>query len=160
MSSETKQTAQHSSTTNRRFYSRREVRALAYIDLGRDNGGIVLNLSEGGLAIHSAISLNERRLPHVRFQLPQSSTWVEARGEVAWTSENGMQAGIQLIGLGDEARRQIREWVCANGRVVSRRRGVARCSRRAAPCDCAAVAGTSDAAYAARTSSSTHFGQT
>ena len=118
MSTETKQAmAESSPAKNRRFYSRREVRSLAYIDLGRDNGGIVLNLSEGGIAIHSATSINDRRLPHIRFQVPQSTGWVEARGEVAWTSESKMQAGIQLVGLTDESRRQIREWV-ANGRVT------------------------------------------
>lgn len=114
MPTETTQSTEYSSKNNRRFYLRRAVRSLAYIDLGRDNGGIVLNLSEGGLAIHSAIMLSDRRLPHIRFQLPQSSDWVEARGEIAWTNETRRQAGIQLIGLGDEARKQIREWV--NGR--------------------------------------------
>jgi TonB family protein len=117
---ETTQAAEYSSKNNRRFYSRREVRSLAYIDLGQDNGGIVLNLSEGGLAIHSAIMLTDRRLPHIRLQLPQSANWVEARGEIAWTSETRRQAGIQLIGLGDEARRQIREWVNNRGAASAR----------------------------------------
>lgn len=111
MSTEARQTASHPPRTNRRFFQRREVRSLAYVDLGRDNGGIVLNLSEGGVAIHSAVVLTDRRLPRVRFQLPQSTEWVEARGEVAWTSESKMQAGIQLVGLTDQARKQIREWV-------------------------------------------------
>lgn len=119
MPTEATQTTESSSKNNRRFHSRRQVRSLAYIDLGRDNGGIVLNLSEGGLAIHSAIMLSDRRLPHIRFQLPQSSNWVEARGEIAWASETKRQAGIQLIGLGDEARRQIREWVNSRGAAAA-----------------------------------------
>lgn len=118
MSTETSQSASYSPHNNRRFFLRREVRSLAYIDLGRDNGGIVLNLSEGGLAIHSAVTLNERRLPHLRFQLPQSTDWVDARGEIAWTNETKMEAGIQLIGLTDEARRRIREWAGGKVRTV------------------------------------------
>jgi TonB family protein len=108
--------AEFSSHQDRRIYARRSVRSLAYIDLGSDNGGIVLNMSEGGLAVHSAITLSGVHLPHIRFQLPQSPEWVEARGEIAWTSETKMLAGILFIGLPDRARQQIRDWVVATGR--------------------------------------------
>lgn len=100
---------------DRRIYSRREMRALAYIDLGNDNGGIVLNMSEGGLAVQTGVALNEQHLPNIRFQLPQSSDWVEARGEIAWTSKTRMQAGVRFIALSDQVRRQIRDWAVPKG---------------------------------------------
>jgi hypothetical protein len=34
--------------TDRRTHSRHRIRALAYVELGENNGGIVLNISEGG----------------------------------------------------------------------------------------------------------------
>lgn len=105
-----------SSQQDRRFFARRSVRSLAYVDLGDDNGGIVLNMSEGGLAMHSAVTLSEVHLPRVRFQLPQCRDWIETRAEIAWTSETKMLAGILFIGLPDRARQQIRDWVFANGR--------------------------------------------
>jgi TonB family protein len=108
--------AQFSSHQDRRFFARRSVRSLAYIDLGGDNGGIVLNMSEGGLAVHSAVTLSGVHLPAIRFQLPQSPDWIEARGEIAWTSETKMLAGILFIGLPDRARQQIRDWVFASSR--------------------------------------------
>jgi TonB family protein len=108
--------AEFSSQQDRRIYLRRNVRSLAYIDLGGDNGGIVLNMSEGGLALHSAVTLNEVHLPRVRFQLPHCPEWIETRAEIAWTSETKMQAGILFIGLSDRARQQIRDWVFTGGR--------------------------------------------
>ena len=108
--------AEFSSHQDRRNYARRSVRSLAYIDLGSDNGGIVLNLSEGGVAVHSAVTLSGVHLPRIRFQLPQSPDWIEARGEIAWTSETKMLAGILFIGLPDRARQQIRDWVFASSR--------------------------------------------
>jgi TonB family protein len=108
--------AEFSSQQDRRIYLRRDVRSLAYIDLGSDNGGIVLNMSEGGLAVHSAVTLSGVHLPHIRFQLPQSRDWIETRAEIAWTSETKMQAGILFIGLPDRARQQIRDWVFTSGR--------------------------------------------
>jgi TonB family protein len=108
--------AEFSSHQDRRFFARRSVRSLAYIDLGGDNGGIVLNMSEGGLAVHSAVTLSGVHLPTIRFQLPQSPDWVEARGEIAWTSETKMLAGILFVGLPDRARQQIRDWVFASNR--------------------------------------------
>jgi TonB family protein len=113
---------------DRRIYSRRDVKSLSYIDLGNDNGGIVLNMSEGGLSVHSAGVLSGRHLPYIRFQLPQCPDWVQARGEIAWTSETKMQAGIQFIGLPDDARWQIREWIQTGGRV-----GDARQAHRGSP---------------------------
>jgi hypothetical protein len=38
----------------RRRFVRQRVRSLAYFDVGPDNGGLVLNLSENGLALQAA----------------------------------------------------------------------------------------------------------
>jgi TonB family protein len=79
--------------------------------VGGGDGGIAVNMSEGGLAIHSAVVLSKRPLPALRFQLPDSSTWVTATGNIAWTNESGKEAGIQFLDLPEQARKEIREWV-------------------------------------------------
>ncbi|HTS11003.1 MAG TPA: TonB family protein [Candidatus Limnocylindrales bacterium] len=104
---------------NRRGFVRRDVRSLAYVDLGHDNGGIVLNMSEGGLAVHSAVSLDDTYLPAIRFQLPQCPDWIEARGQIVWTSDSKRQAGISFVEIPALARRQIRQWIAANHRGTS-----------------------------------------
>jgi len=43
---------------------------MAYVELGQDNGGILLNLSEGGFAVQSALALTSRVFSELRFQVP------------------------------------------------------------------------------------------
>ena len=96
---------------DRRQFLRRRLKSLAYVDLGNDSGGIVLNMSEGGLALHSAVVLARRPLPPIRFQLPDSSDWVTTRAEITWINATRKQAGIAFSALPDDARGHIRKWV-------------------------------------------------
>ena len=98
-------------TSNRRSYPRQQVRSLSYIDLGEGNGGIVLNLSEGGLAVQAVTSLVEDHLPRVRFQLSETRNWLETSGRVTWTNESRKVVGIEFVNLSDTARNHIREWI-------------------------------------------------
>jgi TonB family protein len=96
---------------DRRRHLRRRDISLAYIDLGGDNGGIILNISEGGLVLAAAAPLQGDRLPNMRFQLPDSVDWIEASGEIAWLSESKREAGIRFLTMSDEDRERIRNWV-------------------------------------------------
>lgn len=98
---------------DRRLFARRSVKSLAYIDLGNDTGGIVLNISEGGLAVHSAVALTPRDLPSIRFQLPNSPDWVAAGGDIAWLDASRKEAGVRFTMLPDGARAYIREWIAS-----------------------------------------------
>lgn len=96
---------------DRRIHARRQTNSLAYVDLGEDNGGLVLNMSEGGIAVHAAVMLAGDHLPKIRFQLPQSQDWIESAGQVTWTGNSKKNAGIEFVGLPEEARLQIRNWL-------------------------------------------------
>jgi TonB family protein len=84
---------------------------MAYVELGQDNGGILLNLSEGGFAVQSALELTSREFPEFRFQVPAFHGWLRASGRVVWMSESKKEAGIQFTELPGDARREIRKWV-------------------------------------------------
>jgi TonB family protein len=103
---------------NRRAHSRWRDLPLAYVDLGKNNGGIVLNISAGGLAIAAAEVLREDHLLRMRFQLPQTNVRVEATGQIAWTSESRKEAGVRFVDLSEEAARQINNWL-SSGAVES-----------------------------------------
>jgi TonB family protein len=90
---------------------RRPIPSLAYVDLGENNGGIILNIGEDGLAASSAAPLDSDRLARIRFQLPGSSDRLEASGEIAWISESKKQAGLRFVDLSDNVRSQIRGWI-------------------------------------------------
>jgi TonB family protein len=96
----------------RRVHERRRV-SLAYIDLGENNGGIVLNVSEGGLAATAVEVFHGTYLPKIRFQLPHSNTHIEARGQIAWTGESKREVGVQFVDLSAEATAEIRSWIAS-----------------------------------------------
>lgn len=96
---------------DRRVFARQPVRSLAYVELGEGNGGIVLNVSEGGIAVQAVMSLMSEDLPCVRLQLSHSKKTIEAKGRVAWTSGLRKLAGVEFVDLSPEARALLREWV-------------------------------------------------
>jgi TonB family protein len=99
------------SISNRRIHLRKQVVPLGYISLERSNGGIIRNVSEGGLSLAAAIALPDADLPNMRFQIPYCSGWIEAKGQIAWKSESGKIAGVRFVALSQEARGQIRKWI-------------------------------------------------
>ncbi len=95
----------------RRTHVRRRVLSLEYIDLGSSNGGILLNLSEGGMYVQAVASLSSDDIPRIAFRLPDSGYLVKTDAKIAWVGESKKDAGIQFLNLPEEARLKIREWV-------------------------------------------------
>src|SRR6266849_450487 len=98
-----------------RAHMRRKLSPMAYVELGQDNGGILLNLSEGGFALQSALALTSRVFSELRFQVPALQGWLTASGRIVWISDSKKEAGIQFTELPGEARREIHKWVSAEG---------------------------------------------
>src|SRR5437764_13416970 len=94
-----------------RAHMRRKLSPMAYVELGQDNGGILLNLSEGGFAVQSALALTSREFPELRFQVPALRGWLTASGRIVWMSDSKKEAGIQFTQLPAEAITEIQKWV-------------------------------------------------
>jgi hypothetical protein len=47
----------------------------------------------------------------MRFLLPESKSWVQTNGRIAWVSESKKEAGIRFINLPEDARNTIQKWV-------------------------------------------------
>ena len=95
----------------RRQHPRHQSASLAYLDIGSDNGGIILNISQGGVAVQAMAVLPAEPVIALRIQLPRSTKKLAARGKIAWTSESKKEAGMEFVDLPEEARRQIRNWL-------------------------------------------------
>lgn len=80
----------------------------AYINIEPDNGGIVLNVSEGGLCFHSFDPLPKNG--KVRFWFSDNGQRIEADGTVAWADET-QKGGLRFTALGPEARERICDWM-------------------------------------------------
>jgi periplasmic protein TonB len=95
---------------DRRSHSR-QITTLNYIKLGESNGGILLNISEDGLAFTAAEPLVGEFVPRLRFQLEEKAEWIEASGRIVWLNDSKKGAGIQFLDISDADRGQIRRWI-------------------------------------------------
>ena len=96
---------------DRRIHARHRLRSLAYVELGENNGGIVINISEGGFAVRAAEAITEDRLPSVRFQMQNSEKQLVASGEIAWASDSRKESGMRFVDLPEEALAEIKVWI-------------------------------------------------
>ncbi|MGC1833749.1 MAG: PilZ domain-containing protein, partial [Candidatus Acidiferrales bacterium] len=83
---------------------------MAYLDVVPNNGGIVLNLSENGLALQAVNPFDETRVS-LRIQPPKSRKRIEISAEITWLSEAKTEAGLQFLELTEDARLEIADWL-------------------------------------------------
>jgi hypothetical protein len=95
----------------RRRHKRILVSPQTFIKLGEHSAGIILNISEGGLALTSAEILTTDHLAPMRFQLPGSQERIETNGEIAWITRSKTEAGIRFANLQKDSRKKIRKWI-------------------------------------------------
>ena len=93
----------------RRQAPRTKAQRLAYINLEPDNGGIILNVSEGGLGFHATAPVQPAKVIH--FSITERNRRIEGEGELAWTDESRKRGGLRFISLPDEAREQVLSWI-------------------------------------------------
>jgi hypothetical protein len=93
----------------RRLSLRKTPEHLAYIGLPSNNGGIVLDVSEGGVGFHAIAPVEGVGPIQFRFAI-DSATRIKAVGELAWRDATGKNGGIRFTELPDEIREQIRTW--------------------------------------------------
>src|ERR1700675_2119887 len=103
--------------SERRVHQRFEDLRASLVQLGGDNNGIVLHISEGGMAVLFAEEVDVNTLRALRFQAPEFEHWMDINAEIAWISDSRKQAGIRFKGLSETARSQLRAGISiATGR--------------------------------------------
>jgi len=101
----------------RRRLPRRRIYSLAYLEVGSDNGGMVLDLSEYGLAFQAFNPLVDLTRVNLRIQPPKSRKKIVATAEITWLSESQTEAGVRFLDLSDDARMEIADWISAEATV-------------------------------------------
>jgi cell division protein FtsN len=99
---------------------RRRPQQLVYLDLGKENGGVVLNLSEHGCGFQAItpVKCGETRFG---FQI-NGGRRIAGGAEVVWADDAGVMGGLRFLNLPPEARREIRVWLEeTNAPVVDQR---------------------------------------
>jgi cell division septation protein DedD len=93
----------------RRQAPRMVLETLAYINLDPGNGGMMLNISEGGLCFRAVVPVQKLATIHLRLSEPDLQ--IEADAELAWIDEGEKKGGLHFINLTDEDRETIRNWI-------------------------------------------------
>lgn len=108
--SDTVQTTGQSKVFERRLHPREHV-LFSSIQLADRNGGIVLNISERGLAMRVVKGLADDGFTELRFQVCQSTDWVETRGRIAWVDDPRTTVGVEFVDLPSEGRNVLGRWI-------------------------------------------------
>lgn len=95
----------------RRRHARYTSSAIMYITLGSGNGGLLLNLGIGGLAIQAAGKFTPNQDLVLQFKLAGSRDTIKAVGHVAWLGPTQKEAGICFADLPDAVEQRIAEWI-------------------------------------------------
>src|SRR5271169_448132 len=99
------------SPSERRLHARQRVSAIVYLDIGAGNGGIVLNLSDEGMAFQAVGPLEKKSEVNLRVKLPSFKERVDVAARIVWRSESNRQAGVRFVDALSEGPVQIHEWI-------------------------------------------------
>ena len=105
------------STKTPRRVARHRVAGLLYLDLGSENGGFPINISEDGMAFQGIKPLEQDQEICVKFKLDGIDEMVTATARIVWLTETRKGGGLQFIDLPEASRRQINEWIALQEQV-------------------------------------------
>jgi transcriptional regulator with GAF, ATPase, and Fis domain len=85
-----------------------------------DEGGpaieaVVANISSGGVALKSPVTLKHGSTFELNFLLPGTSTTIECKANLAWTSPGGL-AGLSFIEIHPAIQKELQSWLLARVR--------------------------------------------
>jgi hypothetical protein len=110
--------------TDRRSCLRHKVHGPIFASFDGVTGGMILDLSEQGLSMQTAVLLEADHQFQLSVDLPDSDTHVdthlETTGYIAWADALG-RAGVRFSELPVEARQRLDEWLVLNDTAPSRK---------------------------------------
>ena len=96
--------------------ARMVVPTLAYVSLGRgQDSAIILDISEGGMAIQALQPVQANGPLRLEFDLPGVPGGMNVSAEIVWADSSG-RAGLRFVGLSEAEQQRLRDWVRINTR--------------------------------------------
>jgi hypothetical protein len=105
-------------TSDRRQSPRTKLAEIAYIGMGSENGGLVLDVSDGGLSFHAVAPVRQAETIHFLLSLRGHSR-IEGAGEVVWTNEMRTVCGLRFTSLSGGAREYLNNWTNRSRKPVA-----------------------------------------
>jgi len=94
----------------RRQHSRQKLYSPEYFDIGAENGGVIVDLSEDGLGFQAAVRVEKGREATFSFTLGTGYR-IAARARIAWVGPTGKSGGTTFTRMPEDSRSIIREWL-------------------------------------------------
>jgi hypothetical protein len=94
----------------RRHTARRKPLQLVYLEFGRENGGMVKDVSEGGMRFHlmNPVAAGQK----LQFAVAIDATRrIEGQAEMVWTDGSGKSGGLSFAELSAASRETLRVWL-------------------------------------------------
>ncbi len=96
---------------------RRDVRVapelLTYVSFGGSNGGMVLDVSEDGMALATAFAIPDASLLSISIPADPTHELIELTGRVVWIAESKRRVGVRLVGAPQRTQELMRSWISA-----------------------------------------------
>ena len=108
----------HEIAPERRHALRQKVNTPAFASFDGVTGGMILDLSEEGMAMQALAPLESHTVVPLHVSLGEPAAYLETTGYVAWADALG-RAGVRFSDLPDEARARLREWLTVNASAPS-----------------------------------------
>jgi hypothetical protein len=103
---------------DRRHSLRQKVNTPAFASFDGVTGGMILDLSEEGMAMQTPAPLEAHLILPLHLSLGEPTAYLETTGYVAWADALG-RAGVRFSELPDDARERLREWLTVNAAAPS-----------------------------------------
>jgi hypothetical protein len=100
-----------SQRSDRRAQPRHRPLSLAYVTVGDNNGGIVVDVSEDGLQLVAAEALMTGEDLRLCIRPSNPPDPIVVVGRVVWLSQSRKSAGFYFVSPSEQARQQIRRWI-------------------------------------------------
>ena len=96
--------------TERRNSPRRKPLRLAYVQFGRENGGMVKDVSEGGMRFHLMNPVAVGQELHFAVAI-DAGRRIEGQARMVWTDATGKSGGFSFTELSAPSRDNLRAWL-------------------------------------------------
>ena len=99
-----------SQNQDRRRSRRRKLTQLVYLEFGRENGGMIRDVSEGGLRFHlmNRVTVGEE----LRFGITvDPARRIEGKARMVWTDATGKSGGMAITEMSPESRATMFSWL-------------------------------------------------
>lgn len=91
--------------------ARLRVESLMYLDLGPENGGFPINISEDGMAFQGIRPLQKDEEICIAIKLDGINEPVTAIARIVWLTESRKAGALQFVDLPEASRNHIRQWI-------------------------------------------------